>query len=91
MTPPTVTALYIHVFGSSWDKSETLSFEVSPVYTITRGITVDGDTLEYLYPSYSPSSYHWYLQDTLLLWSIIDWDESVSDHFDKETEGRENN
>ena len=89
VTPPTVTTLYIHAFGSSWDEPETLSFEVLPVYTIIRGITVNGDTLEYLYPSYSSS--HWYLQDTLLLWSVIDWDEPISDHFDKGTEGRENN
>ena len=89
--PPTVTALYIHVFGNSWDDPETLFFEVLPVYTITRGITVRGDTLEYLYPSYSSSSWSWYLQDTLLLWSVIDWGEEVADHFDEKTEGKENN
>lgn len=29
--PPTVTALYVHVFGNSWDDSN-LWFEVLPVY-----------------------------------------------------------
>ena len=89
--PPTVTALYIHVFGNSWDEPETLFFEVLPVYTITRGITVEGDTLKYLYPYFSSSSWSWYLQDTLLLWSVIDWGEEVADHFGEGTGGRENN
>ena len=87
--PPTVTALYIHVFGNSWDEPETLFFEVLPVYTITRGITVEGDTLEYLYPDVS--SWSWHLLDTLLLWSVIDWGEEVADHFGEGTGGRENN
>ena len=89
--PPTVTALYIHVFGNSWDEPETLFFEVLPVYTITRGITVMGDTLEYLYSSYSSSSWYWDLRDTLLLWSVIDWSEPVSDHFGEGTGEMENN
>ena len=67
--PPTITTLYIHVFGNSCDEPETLFFEVFPVYTITREITVEGDTLKYLYhasaflslPYHKPISF-------LLLW-----------------------
>ena len=47
--PPTVTALYVHVFGSSWDDFN-LWFEVLPVYTVTGGIEVIGDTVLNVHP-----------------------------------------
>ena len=78
--PPTVTALYIHVFGNSWDDFN-LWFEVLPVYTVTGGIEVIGDTVLNVYPYR-----HLYAYDTLWLYSIIDWNHFASDHFDEGTE-----
>lgn len=77
--PPTVTA-YIHVFGNSWDDFN-LWFEVLPVYTVTGGIEVVGDTVLNVYPYQ-----HLYAYETLWLYSVVDESHFASDHFDKETE-----
>lgn len=78
--PPTVTALYVHVFGNSWDDFN-LWFEVLPVYTVTGGIEVIGDTVLNVHPYQ-----HLYAYETLWLYSVVDESHFASDHFDKETE-----